>query len=353
MIQSQVPDTAVVARINDACFGILLPYRDRDYAQKLAQGLETKLRQGQLDSAQEVHASLGIVAVTGDSSCTTTLLKQLHNLVQQAKCSDGEAVLWQDDADQQQVQSRMLSFITQLGEILEHDRLRLRCQSIVPLSDAAGVHHEILLGVSASDGSVMLPGELIAAAELYNRMDIIDRWVIQRTFQWLRGHPKKASQLGRIHINLSGNSISNDLFLNFLLAELDRGGLPREQFCFEIMESTAIVNLPKAADFIARIQARGCKVALDNFGRGINSLDYLRKLPVDYIKIDGSIVTTMDSDGQSAEMVDAINRIAHFTGKPTIAVCVENEALLQALENLDVDYAQGFGIAKPMMLSEA
>ncbi len=353
VIRSLLPDTAIIAHIGGAYFGILLPYRDRDYAQELAQQLEKTLRQSTLDSAHEYHASLGIVAVTGESSCTTTVLKQLHNLVQQAKCSDGERVLWQDNADQQQYQTNMLAFITQLGEILERDRLRLRCQSIVPLSDVAGVHHEILLGVSTSDGSVMLPGELIAAAELYNRMDIIDRWVVQRTFQWLRGHPKKASQLGRIHINLSGNSISNDLFLNFLLAELDRGGLPRKQFCFEIMESTAIVNLPKAADFIARIQARGCKVALDNFGRGINSFDYLRKLPVDYIKIDGSIVTTMDSDGQSAEMVDAINRIAHCTGKPTIAVCVETEALLHALENLGVDYAQGFGIAKPIMLSEA
>ncbi len=164
VIRSLLPDTAIIAHIGGAYFGILLPYRDRDYAQELAQQLEKTLRQSTLDSAHEYHASLGIVAVTGESSCTTTVLKQLHNLVQQAKCSDGERVLWQDNADQQQYQTNMLAFITQLGEILERDRLRLRCQSIVPLSDVAGVHHEILLGVSTSDGSVMLPGELIAAA---------------------------------------------------------------------------------------------------------------------------------------------------------------------------------------------
>ncbi len=353
LITSLCPNQAIVARIEAHGIGILLPGRDGEYAQALAENLRLALQQSDALTAHNTNASLGIVAVTGHSSCTTTLLKQLQSLVQQAQHSGGNRVLWQGDRDQQLHQKNMLEWITLLGEILEQDRLRLRCQAIVPLSENAGIHHEILLGVAAADGSVMLPGELIAAAEQYNRMDIIDRWVIQRTCQWLRSCPEKAAQLGRIHINLSGNSIGNDLFLNFLLAELDRGSLPRKQFCFEIMETAAIANLPRAADFIARVQARGCKFALDNFGRGTHSFDYLRKLPVDYIKIDGSLVAAMTRDPASADMLDAINRIAHVTGKPTIAVCVENEAQLQALENMGVDYAQGFGVAKPTLLSEA
>jgi diguanylate cyclase (GGDEF)-like protein len=353
LIASLCPHQAIVARIEAHCIGILLPGRNGDYAQELAENLRQTLQRSDALTAHNTSASLGIVAVTGDSSCTTTLLKQLQNLIQQGQNSGGNRVLWQGDTDQQLHQKHMLEWITLLGEILEQDRLRLRCQAIVPLSENAGIHHEILLGVAAADGSIMLPGELIAAAEQYNRMDIIDRWVILRTCQWLRRHPEKATQLGRIHINLSGNSIGNDLFLNFLLAELDRGSLPREQFCFEIMETAAITNLPKAADFIARVQARGCKFALDNFGRGTHSLDYLRKLPVDYIKIDGSLVAAMNRDPASADMLDAINRIAHVAGKPTIAVCVENEGQLQALENMGVDYAQGFGVAKPTLLSEA
>ncbi len=346
------PAPAIIGRIGPRRFGIILPYQSGIKPGQLAEQLRSLIER-ECAACHGYGTAMALVAITRHSSSTTTLLQQLDRLIYQARRSQDRRLVWQDGVDHEQDQRVMLGWITELGEILEQNRLRLRCQAIVPLRDGGITHHEILLGVADENGVVMPPGELIAAAERYQRMDIIDRWVIQHTLRWFREQPDQAAQLGRVHINLSGNSISNDLFLNFLLAELDRGSLPHERICFEITENAATVNLPRAADFIARLQSRGCKFALDNFGKTTCSFDYLRKLAVDYLKIDGSLVSRMENDASLVDRVDAINRVARFINIPTIAECVENESLLHSLEDIGIDYAQGFGVAKPMLLSDA
>lgn len=345
-------DQAIIGRIDNYRFGVLLAYQDSTAATQLVDKLLAAMDGDSNVAGQGPGAYAGMVMVTGQSSSTVTLLQQLVGQLYQARLSENKRALSQDTASQQRDQQAMLEWITELGEILEQGRLRLRSQPILPMHDDGTMHHEILLGVADQEGNIALPGELISAAERYHRMDIIDRWVIQQTLRTLEQNPDLAAELGCIHINLSANALSNDLFLNFLLAELGRSNLDHGQLCFEITEYAATANLPKAADFIARLQAAGCTVALDNFGKGECSLDYLRKLPVDYVKIDGSLLALVAEDRAAASRVDAIHRIANFMGKPTIAERVESEFLLKKLESIGIDYAQGFSISKPVLLSE-
>jgi EAL domain-containing protein (putative c-di-GMP-specific phosphodiesterase class I) len=153
-------------------------------------------------------------------------------------------------------------------------------------------------------------------------------------------------------INLSGQSLSDETFLQFVVDEIEHSGASPERLCFEVTETTAVANLGRATEFISTLRARGCRFALDDFGSGLSSFAYLKNLEVDFLKMDGGFVQDMLNDPLDRAMVEAVNQIGHVMGVRTIAEFVENQAVLDALRELGVDYAQGFHIAQPKPMDE-
>ncbi len=206
---------------------------------------------------------------------------------------------------------------------------------------------EILVRMLNQDGSLSLPGAFLPAAERYNLINATDRWVVSETVRWLKDQGDIDIT---VSVNLSGPTISDSRFLEFVEKLLERTQVDAHRICFEITETAAIANLSRAAGHMADLKKLGFRFALDDFGSGLSSFGYLRTLPVDYLKIDGSFVKDIVDDPIDRAMVRSINEIGHIMGKRTIAEYVENEAVLDVLRKIGVDYAQGYGVSKPQPL---
>jgi EAL domain-containing protein (putative c-di-GMP-specific phosphodiesterase class I) len=180
----------------------------------------------------------------------------------------------------------------------------------------------------------------------------LDRWVVRTAFKWFRRHPQHLERMLVCSINLSGNSLGDNEFLEFITRQIDKSNMPPEKICFEITETAAIANLTSATHLIKALRKLGCRFALDDFGSGLSSFAYLKNLPVDFLKIDGMFVKDMVEDPIDFAMVKAINDMGHVMGKQTIAEFVENDAILASLRKLGVDYAQGYGVAQPRPIEE-
>ena len=186
----------------------------------------------------------------------------------------------------------------------------------------------------------------IPAAERYDMMPLLDKWVINSTFRLMREEQGKSNN-HVYNINLSGQTLCNTEILEFIRDQIDHFGIDANNLCFEITETAVIANLSLAIDFIGRMKKMGCMFALDDFGSGLSSFAYLKKLPVDFIKIDGEFVRDITDDLMDRAIVSAINDIGHEIGLTTVAEYVENEEILTLLQQLGVDYVQGFAVDKP------
>ena len=204
------------------------------------------------------------------------------------------------------------------------------------------------------DGEIRTPIDFIPAAERYNLMPKIDRWVIDNVFHYLASAGKKYNgdkkNGPKYFINISGMSLSDSSFYKFVKEKLAEYRIPPHIVCFEVTETAAIEHLSNAVEFISKIRGDGCCFALDDFGSGVSSFAYLRTIPVDYIKIDGTFVAHMEEQPMDRAIVEAINHIGHIAGKQTIAEFVENEETLQQLRDIGVDFVQGFGLESPQPL---
>jgi EAL domain-containing protein (putative c-di-GMP-specific phosphodiesterase class I) len=261
------------------------------------------------------------------------------------------------------VENADLKMVSQINHAFEFGNFRLYRQKIIALDaqENGAPHYEILVRMVDSSGSLIPPGGFMAAAERFNLLSSIERWVISSLIEFLHGQyasgaiPREQSALtdGFYAVNLSGVSINDASFIDFLRQLLTRFQLPRGLLCFEVTETTAIANLTKAAQLMHDLKALGCRFALDDFGIGMSSFAYLKYLPVDYIKIDGVFVRDMADDPMDQAIVEAINRIAHILGLKTVAEFVEDADILERLRAIGVDYAQGYFVAKPEALLAA
>jgi len=199
-----------------------------------------------------------------------------------------------------------------------------------------------------SDGSVILPGRFIPAAEKYNLMPAIDRWVVRRALAYLAD-----SRPPTIHcINLSGASVADPSLFEFLSEQIRWFGIEAEMLCFEITETAAIQNLRRAVDLIRELRNIGVQFALDDFGNGFSSFAYLKNLPVEYLKLDGSFVQNVVENNVDREMVRAMNGIGHVLGMKTVAEYVKDETIAETLREIGVDYGQGFDLSRPVPLTD-
>jgi len=197
------------------------------------------------------------------------------------------------------------------------------------------------------NGGLVGPNQFIPAAERYNLMSTLDRWVIHEALSELADRSEDGKARYTLAINLSGTSLSEDRFLDFVIDELEKQKLPQGAICFEITETAAISNLARVVHFMQTLKKLGCKFSLDDFGSGLSSFTYLKNLPVDYLKIDGHFISNVAEDSVDESMVKAIHEVGSAMGIETIAERVETKKVLEKLGALGVEFAQGYYIARP------
>lgn len=291
--------------------------------------------------------SIGLVAIDGEVESVTTILSAADSAMYAAKDRGRNRFHVYEAGDQDLVRRNGdMQWVSKIIKALEENRFRLYCQAITPIKNKySGYHYEILLRLQGENGVLVAPMAFIPAAERYNLMPQIDRWVVSSLFASLKDARHQIQSL--YTVNLSGASFNDDNFLDFLKEQFSIYQIPPQKICFEVTETVAISNLNKATRFIRQLKKLGCCFALDDFGTGMSSLAYLKNLPVDYLKIDGHFIRNIVEDPINTAMVEAINRIGHIMGLQTIAEFVEDDAILAKIKDLHIDYAQGYRIAKP------
>jgi diguanylate cyclase (GGDEF)-like protein/PAS domain S-box-containing protein len=305
----------------------------------------------------DVGASIGVASIDSGSLDVVDVMSAADLACYAAKDMGRGRVHIYEPSDRELARRHgEMQWVSRLTEAINTDRLVLYFQDIVPVTPAAdaGHHFEILVRMIDENDELVAPGLFMPAAEKYNLASALDRWVVSRSLEWYRdtGRHRSAYERMRMSINLSGGSLAEAGFLDFIKAALIRNDVPPEAICFEITETAAVTNLNVAIDFINDLRGLGCSFALDDFGTGLSSFAYLKNLPVDYLKIDGSFVRDVDTNPVHREMVKSIHQVGHVMGLETIAEFVENAAIIEVLAEIGVDYAQGYGIAVPRDISE-
>jgi EAL domain-containing protein (putative c-di-GMP-specific phosphodiesterase class I) len=241
-----------------------------------------------------------------------------------------------------------MAWINRLKQALAENRFELHYQRIQPLAEHGEGHLELLLRLRDEHGRLVPPAEFIPAAERYALMPAIDRWVLQNALAAMRRG--KVADAGLWAINLSAHTLEDDSFADFVCSELGKSGVPASRLCFELTETAALTHMERAMAFIQRMRALGCRFALDDFGSGMSSFGYLKQLPVDLVKIDGSFIRDIESDPMSHSIVQALTGICHQAQVKVVAEFVENMAIADILRALQVDYAQGYALHRPQPL---
>ncbi len=349
---------ASVARLGGDEFGVLLTNVTNVDARKRADEVLSAIRgerfvwQGR---TYTLSASIGLVFIDQSTDSVDSVMQYADEACYAAKDAGRNRVKEYELGDARMLRRRgVMEWVAELDKAINEDRLILNCQRIASISNPdrrTEGHYEILLTMRDELGEVMPPSDFILAAETYNRMTVIDRWVIERVFTWLADHRSRLDHFGGFSINVSGHSVNDETFPDFVLDQFSRTQAPTSKVCFEITETAAIANLDNAVEFMNRMKIIGCRFSLDDFGTGLSSYSYLRTLPVDYVKIDGVFVKDIISTPGDQAVVRSMNEIGHYMGKKTIAEYVETDAIFAALKDIGVDYAQGYCIEKPCELS--
>lgn len=356
LIKAEALEGAYCGRLGGNEFGMILSQcsleTSKDIARQICELIENTPYNWE-DNHITSTVSIGIADFDIETDSSDTLMRKAGLACEAAKQHGRNTVLvYQAKDDDQKKRQDMLKWVHILDGDLD-ELLTLRCQEIRPidLNGREKAHYEILLGVKQG-GQILPPALLIEAAEHFNKMSKVDRWVIHNVLYWLEENPTLAAKSSGFSINLSGNSLNDDSFLEFVLGQFAVSAVAPEMICFEITETAAITNLSDACEFIRVLKRAGCKFALDDFGSGMSSYAYIQKLPVDYIKIDGIFIRNIANSVQDQALVKSINELAHFLGMKTVAEFVESHDILKVLRDIGVDHSQGFGIKKPTLLTE-
>jgi diguanylate cyclase (GGDEF)-like protein/PAS domain S-box-containing protein len=302
------------------------------------------------DKVFHVSASIGVVHIKPKISDVISLMKSADSACYKAKTNGkNQFCVYHHNGLLEVFRKQELDVLGILQDAIEHNKLQLYFQTIKPLGSLNTNHnYEILLRMFDENGAMVNPGVFIPVAERHGLMTRVDRWVFEHTIDLLERHPKHTLNLDKCAINLSGASLNSPSLLTAMLERLQRTTVPLKKLCFEITETAAVMNLDTAGKMIDKIRLLGCHFSLDDFGAGMSSFTYLKNMNVDYVKIDGSFVKNMCHDAGDFATVKAIHEIAKSMDKQTIAEFVGDKKTEQLLQQLGVDFAQGYGIAFPM-----
>jgi diguanylate cyclase (GGDEF)-like protein/PAS domain S-box-containing protein len=354
LLQTRVRATDIIARLGGDEFGVLLEGVSPEQATRIAEGVRQGIRDFRFvwgATTLSVGASIGIVQIRADTENVASVMSAADIACYAAKDA-GRNRIHVYGADGLSHRHREMHWVARVTQATEDDRLELFFQPIMPLAGEAGsAFHELTVRLRDDSGELVAPTEFIPAAERYNVMSAIDRWVVERAIALLHERQRAGKALPLLAVNLSGTSLNDQSFVDFVLQSVGEPAIAAA-LCFEITETAAVTSLSNARFLMGELKARGCKFSLDDFGTGVSSFVYLKSLPVDFLKIDGQFISHITQDPVNRSMVEAIAKVGRALGIATVAECVESEAVLKELRRIGVDYVQGFHLANPLPVAQ-
>ena len=354
LMREQLRSGDVLARLGGDEFGVLTAnVQDNDEVQHVAERLRERI-DGYMfvweQRSYAISASIGVVMIERPDITLRDLFAQADTACYMAKESGRNRVHFYSAEDDQTVQRRSeMEWANRLRWAVEENRLLLDYQELTPLAAGPhrGPHIELLLRLRDEDGRVVMPGAFIPAAERYGLMSMVDRWVIETALSNFDALHGDGPDMELATINLSAASLEESAIAERILELMAEHDIAAHRVCFEITETVAVRNLAQVTRFIGQLREAGCKIALDDFGSGMSSFGYLKNLPVDIIKIDGSFIRDLGTDTMSQAIVRAVTDIGHQRGLEVIAEWVTSPQTLDVLAEIGVDYAQGYILHKP------
>ncbi|MBV8307404.1 MAG: EAL domain-containing protein, partial [Gammaproteobacteria bacterium] len=354
LLQTRVRASDTIARLGGDEFGVLLDGCTLEQSTRIAEGVRQAIRDFRFvwgTSTLSVGASIGIVPISADTANVAHVMSAADIACYAAKDA-GRNRIHVYEADGVSHRHREMHWVSRVTRAAEDNRLELYFQPILPLSvDGGRPFHELTVRLRDDEGSLVPPSEFIPAAERYNIISVIDRWVMGRAITLLTERLERGVPLPLLAVNLSGTSLNDQSFVDYLLQIVTEPAIARA-LCFEITETTAVTSLASARYLMSELKGRGCRFALDDFGTGVSSFVYLKTLPVDFLKIDGQFISHITQDPVNRSMVEAIGKVGRALGIATVAECVESEAVLAELKRIGVDFAQGFHLAPPLPIAQ-
>jgi diguanylate cyclase (GGDEF)-like protein len=357
-LKTVLRDTDVVSRLGGDEFGVLLPNCGLREGYAVAEKIRRAIRDLTVVSAQrtlEVTACVGIAQVNRDADGIVGVMAAAEIACKAAKEAGKDRIeAFEEDNTTLVRRSEEVEWIGRVQEALRDDQFVLYCQPVLPLVDMSkAAHYEILIRLRDHSGEILSPNSFLPAAERYQLMPSVDRWVVHHTLKAIGKCWKTIAADSPVFcINLSGQSFSNPGFQAFIMDEIREANVPPQNICLEVTETVAISHIDDAVNFMSALRIFGCSFSLDDFGAGLSSFGYLKVLPVDYLKIDGSFVREVTTDKISRSMVDAICQIGKTMHLSIVAEFVGDEETKDVLRGIGVDYAQGFGVGRPVPLNK-
>jgi diguanylate cyclase (GGDEF)-like protein len=354
LLEEDLPRSAVLSRLTGDDFCILLTQANSDRGLEFANEVRARgqsLRYLEGDKSLQVTISIGVAEYNRRSAGEGAAVTAARMACEAAKDHGRDRIEVYDEQNHSIIRRHDdMQLVAQIQQTLDSDGFALLAQPITSLTSKDDVpRYEILLRMKDGDGSPVASSAFFSAAERYQLMPQIDRWVVSSTIASLAEHPMVVEDLRAVFsINLSGQSLSDDDILKFIEDEISEAGIPATSLGFEVTESAAVSNLEKAQQFIDALRGHGCSIALDDFGAGLSSFAYLKNFAVDVLKIDGGFIRDITDNRISESMVAAITQVAKVMDLMTVAEYVESEKTRKLITKLGVDFAQGHAIGKPV-----
>jgi len=352
VVQTRIRTTDVLARLGGDEFGVLLDDCSLDTAQRIAENLRQAIRDFRFvweERVMNVGVSIGLAEIDGRIDTLDAVMSAADVACYSAKDSGRNRVQTYQQGRAPE-RHREMQWVSRINRACEENRLELLCQPIVPIRRGVEKlrHLELLLRMRDEQGRLVQPSEFIPAAERFNLMPAIDRWVVRQACQRLaRRRHESDREPYMLAINVSATTLNDEQFLDFVVTELGSADIAPGAVCFELTEGAAMTNLASATHFISELRARGCRFSLDDFGSGLSSFIFLKNLPVDYLKIDGQFMHNVNHDHVDRGLVEAIARIGETMGIRTIAERVDSAEVLARLAEIGIEYAQGHYVGAP------
>lgn len=355
LLLSRVRKTDVLARLGGDEFAILLFHNDNmnlDYIAESFRKLINDYIFKYEGSVIDVSASIGGALLNEGIDTKEKLLACADFACHESKRLGRNQYYIYTNKDDQQLSdmSRDIGWTQRIKDALKNDKFILACQPIFNTKKDSVSYYEILIRMVDVNNEIIMPFAFLTAAERFGLIVDVDAWVLRHSLKLLAKQQKLFNPELKFSINLSANSIDHIATYDLIKHEIEKNNINPKTILFEVTETTAIANLSVAKKLLSKIQALGCKTALDDFGVGYSSFSYLADLPVDIVKIDGSFVKDMEAKHLNKIMVQAINDISHELGKTTVAEFVENEAIYKMLKEMNVDYSQGYHLGNPLIV---